>query len=129
MESIQPRPPQPCEVGRVVKEKPMQPHNFLKHLPSGDAALTEMFRVLKVGGRAAFLAWGRFEQPFFEGTVGAILRLVPGTTIPEPARAIFGFATAGSIQEALCRARLRNVQEQHATLLRIWAGSARQLWE
>jgi len=94
-----------------------------------DAALTEMFRVLKVGGRAAFLAWGPFEQPFFDGTVGAILRLVPGTSIPEPARAIFRFATAGSIQEALCRAGFRNVQEQHVTLPRIWAGSAQQLWE
>src|SRR5437899_7818902 len=37
VESIQLRPPQPCEVGRAVKEKPMQPHNFLKHLPSGVA--------------------------------------------------------------------------------------------
>ena len=73
----------------------MQPHNFLKHLPSGDAALTEMLRVLKVGGRAASLAWGPFEQPFFDGTVGAILRLVPGTTIPEPARAIFRFGPPG----------------------------------
>ena len=39
------------------------------------------------------------------------------------------FATAGSIQEALCRAGFRNVQEQHVTLPRIWAGSAQQLWE
>ena len=64
-----------------------------------DAALTEMFRVLKVGGRAAFLAWGPFEQPFFDGTVGAILRLVPGTSIPEPACAIFRFATAGRFKK------------------------------
>lgn len=30
-----------------------------------DMALAEMLAVLKPGGRAAFLAWGQFEQPFF----------------------------------------------------------------
>src|SRR5437879_2152818 len=34
VESIQPRPPQPCEVGRRRKNR-RQSHNFFKHLPSG----------------------------------------------------------------------------------------------
>ena len=33
-------------------------------------ALAEMLGVLKPGGRAAFLAWGQFEQPFFPPAVG-----------------------------------------------------------
>ena len=58
---------------------------FFTHV---DLALAEMLRVLKPGGRAAFLAWGQFEQPFFESTVGIVLRLVSGTTISEETRAI-----------------------------------------
>src|SRR3989475_8489236 len=38
VESIQPRPPQPCEVGRPKgrrRKNRRQSHNFFKHLPSG----------------------------------------------------------------------------------------------
>ncbi len=94
-----------------------------------DTAFTEMLRVLKPGGRAAFLAWGQFEQPFFESTVGVILRLVPGTKVPEPARAMFRFAPRGSIGDALRRAGFRNIEEQHVTLPRIWASSSQELWQ
>src|SRR5262252_7484361 len=38
--------------------------------------MSEVLRVLKPGGRAAFLVWGSFEQPFFDATVGIILRLL-----------------------------------------------------
>jgi SAM-dependent methyltransferase len=93
-----------------------------------DRALAQLWRVLRPGGRASFLAWGPFEQPLFASTAGAILRLVSGTSIPEPARAPFKFATPGSLEDALGRARFRNVQERHMTLPRIWAGSPRELW-
>jgi len=93
-----------------------------------DKALAQLRRELRPGGRAAFLAWGPFEQPLFASTAGEILRLVPGTTIPEPARAIFKFATPGSLEAALGRARFRNVQERHMTLPRTWAGSPQELW-
>jgi ubiquinone/menaquinone biosynthesis C-methylase UbiE len=94
-----------------------------------DAALKEMLRVLKPGGRAAFLAWGPFEQPLFDSTFGTILRHVPGTTIPEPARAMFRFATRGSIHAALSRTGFCNAQEHHLILPRIWDGSPEQLWQ
>src|SRR5215472_8881134 len=38
--------------------------------------VSEVLRVLKAGGRVAFLVWGSFEQPFFDATVGVVLRLV-----------------------------------------------------
>ncbi len=94
-----------------------------------DRALEEILRVLKPGGRATFLAWGPFEQPFFESTVGTLLRLVPGASIPEPARAMFRFAAPGSIEEVLRRAGYRNAEERALTLPRIWAGSPQQLWQ
>lgn len=94
-----------------------------------DRALKEILRVLKPGGRAAFLAWGPFEQPLFESTIGAILRLVPGTSIPEPARAMFRFAANGSLEEALGRAGFCNACERALTVSRIWSGSPQQLWK
>jgi len=94
-----------------------------------DTALKGILRVLKPGGRAAFLAWGPFEQPFFDSTFGTILRLVPGTTIPEPARAMFRFATRGSIHAAVGRTGFCNALEHHLILPRIWDGSPEQLWQ
>jgi len=94
-----------------------------------DTALAEMLRVLRPGGRAAFLAWGPFEQPFFESTVGVVLRVVPGATMPEQARAMFKFARRGSIGDALRRAGFLHVEEQHMTLPRIFAGSPQDLWQ
>jgi ubiquinone/menaquinone biosynthesis C-methylase UbiE len=94
-----------------------------------ERALEEILRVLKPRGRAAFLAWGPFEQPFFESTFGTILRLVPGTSIPEAARAMFRFAVPGSLEEALRRAGFRNAHERALGLPRIWAGSPQELWQ
>jgi ubiquinone/menaquinone biosynthesis C-methylase UbiE len=86
---------------------------FFTHI---DTALAEMLRVLKPGGRAAFLAWGQFEQPFFQSTIGVVLRLIPGTRMPEPARAMFRFAPRGSIGDALRRAGFRHIEERHMTM-------------
>jgi ubiquinone/menaquinone biosynthesis C-methylase UbiE len=94
-----------------------------------ETALAEMFRVLKPGGRAAFLAWGQLEQPFFESTIGIVLRLVPGIKMPESARTMFRFAPRGSIGDALRRAGFRHIEERHVTLPRIWAGSPQDLWQ
>ena len=46
-----------------------------------EKALRELFRVLKPGGRACFLAWGPFDQPYWSSTVGVVLKHVGGPAI------------------------------------------------
>ncbi len=94
-----------------------------------DTAFTEMLHVLKPAGRVALLAWGRFEQPFFESTVGVVLPIIPGARMPEPASAMFKFSNCGSIEDALSRNRFRNIEERHITLPRIWVGSSLDFWQ
>src|SRR5712664_441635 len=45
-------------------------------------ALRECLRVLKPGGRAVFVAWGKKEQPFFITTSGIILKHAMGPPPP-----------------------------------------------
>jgi len=90
--------------------------------------MSEVLRVLKPGGRAAFLVWGSFEQPFFDATVGIILRLVEGAQMPTQALEMFRFAAPGSAERAMRTAGFRNISEESLTVPRIWAGSAEELW-
>jgi len=90
--------------------------------------MSEALRVLKPSGRAAFLVWGPFEQPFFEATVGAVLRLVRTAEMPPQARAMFRFASSGSLENVLKTAGFCNVREQSLTVPRVWSGTPEELW-
>ena len=90
--------------------------------------MSEVLRVLKPGGRAAFLVWGSFEQPFFDATVGVVLRRVNNAQMPTQALEMFRFAAPGSLERALKTAGFRNVREEPRTVPRIWEGSAEELW-
>jgi ubiquinone/menaquinone biosynthesis C-methylase UbiE len=91
-------------------------------------AMSEALRVLKPGGRAAFLVWSSFEQPFFDATVATVIRLVRGAQLPPQARAMFRFASPGSLERALLDAGFRNVREELLTVPRIWSGTPEELW-
>lgn len=93
-----------------------------------EMVMSEVRRVLKPAGRVAFLAWGPFEQPFFDATVAAVLRLVRGAQIPPEARAMFRFASSGSLEDVLKAAGFCNVIEQLLTLPRVWSSTPEELW-
>jgi len=93
-----------------------------------EMVMSEVLRVLKPRGRAAFLVWGTFEQPFFEATVGTLLRLVHGAQMPPQAREMFRFAVPDSLASVLKAAGFRDVHEEALTVMRIWAGTAEELW-
>lgn len=90
--------------------------------------MSEVLRVLKPGGRAAFLVWGSFEQPFFDATVSVVLRLVRDAEMPTEARKMFRFAAPGSLEGVLRAAGFCNIREESLTVPRIWSGSPEELW-
>ena len=90
--------------------------------------MSEVLRVLKPGGRAAFLVWGSFEQPFFDATVAAVLRFVSGAQMPTQASEMFRFSAPGSLGGVLSNAGFSNVREEPLTVPRIWTGSPEELW-
>ncbi len=97
--------------------------------PDVGKALAEFLRVLRPGGRAALLAWGPLEQPFFALTAGVIQRHVKPPPPPPGAPAPDRFAQPGTLKQALERAGFREVAEEHRTLRGVWPGPPEEGWE
>jgi ubiquinone/menaquinone biosynthesis C-methylase UbiE len=92
-------------------------------------ALSEMRRVLKVGGRVALLAWGAMEQPYFDTTIGTARRLRPELEVPATARQMFKFGVPDTLGAALRKAGFAEVDEQTQRLRWDWHGSAKEMWD
>lgn len=92
-------------------------------------ALNEMWRVLKPGGTAALLVWGPFAQPYFQTTIGTVMGLLPGSSLPESGRKMFTFGEAGVLAGALRAVKFTRAEERFATLPFTWPGSPEEVWE
>lgn len=92
-------------------------------------ALAELYRVLKPGGRACFLAWGPFEQPYWSTTMGIVHKHVGGPLMAPGAPNMFCFAEPRSLSRQLTDAGFQQVEEETKTLPWTWPGSPEEVWE
>ena len=93
------------------------------------AALTELRRVLKPGARACFVAWGSFEQPYWQSTMKIVHRHVGGSMLPVNGADPFRFSSAGSLSKTLTAAGFEAVEESTENLPWTWPGDTEEALE
>jgi ubiquinone/menaquinone biosynthesis C-methylase UbiE len=99
--------------------------------PDLGKALRECFRVVKPGGRAVFVAWGKMDQPFFNTTAAILLKHVPAPPPPPDPEGpgIFMFGERDRLRRALESAGFSNVHEEARIVNGPWAGPPEEYWE
>jgi ubiquinone/menaquinone biosynthesis C-methylase UbiE len=92
-------------------------------------ALRELHRVLRAEARACFLAWGSFDQPYWQSMMGVVHRHVGGAVLQPGGPDPFRFAEPGSLAAVLQSAGFHTVEEQTKTLPWTWPGTPEEVWE
>jgi ubiquinone/menaquinone biosynthesis C-methylase UbiE len=99
---------------------------FFSELPR---ALSEMRRALKPTGRAILLVWGPMDQPYFQTTIGTILRMLPDVVTSESGRKMFALGDEGVLSQAMLQAGFSQVNEELVTVPWTWMGAPEEVWE
>lgn len=92
-------------------------------------AFGECLRVLKRGGRVAFVVWGKREQPFLGTTVGILTKYVEMPPPDPEAPHAFMFGERGLLKSKLEAAGFGDVREEVRTVQGRWAGSPEEYWQ
>lgn len=94
-----------------------------------ELAFRELRRVLRPGARACFLAWGPFDQPYWESTMGVVHRHAGGSLLEPGGPDPFRFAERGSLSAILRAAGFDDIAEETKTLPWTWPGTPEEVWE
>jgi SAM-dependent methyltransferase len=94
-----------------------------------ELAFRELLRVLRPGARACFLAWGSFDQPYWQSMMGVVHRHIGGPLLSSDDPNPFRYAEPGSLSVVLRSAGFRDVEEENKTLPWAWPGPAEEVWE
>ncbi len=94
-----------------------------------DQALRELHRVLRPGARACFAAWGPFHQPYWQTTMGTVLKHVGGPLFPPGGQDLFRFAVPGTLSTALRNAGFDQLEEDTRSIPWFWPGEPEEVWE
>ncbi len=92
-------------------------------------ALQELRRVLRTGARACFLAWGPFDQPYWQSMMGVVHRHMGGPLLQPDGPNPFRFSEPGSLSAVLRSAGFNAVEEETEILPWTWPGSVEEVWE
>lgn len=91
-------------------------------------ALREIRRVLKPGGRAAFIAWGPLaENTFFLSCIGPFFKRVAPPPPPPGAPTPFKYAASGTLAGELRGAGFTQVEEETRAMPLPWPGPPEEL--
>jgi SAM-dependent methyltransferase len=94
-----------------------------------ELALRELWRVLRPGARACFLAWGPFEQPYWQSMMGVVHRNVGGPLLKPDGPNPFRYAEPGSLSAVMRAAGFKDTEEETRTLPWTWPGPVEEVWE
>ena len=92
-------------------------------------AFREVLRVLRPRARACFVAWGSFDQPYWQSMMGVVHRHIGGPRLQPGGPNPFRYAEPGSLSAILRASGFSGVEEETRTVQWTWPGSAEEVWE